>query len=287
MVFSLDLQQRFVQFDYKGDALLPVFGDSDSNSRILKWSFFNPKVGFMYNFTNKTNLYTTVGKSNREPTRTNMFGGLDWLENGNFTDIRPESVIDYELGLNHVSDKLVLQTNLFYMDFNNEIALIGGTSPSGVPLASSVDNSFRTGLEIDLKYKVFKSLSIVWNEAITYSEITNNGEKFEPILTPRLIRNLGLVFNKNKFFVELMSKTHSESYIDLENKNITPRFTIFNTNVGLNINHASIMLSVNNITNEKYYTNGNMVNPDFSPATERHFFSNPKRNMFITFKYTL
>lgn len=276
MVFSLDLQQRFVQFDYKGDVSLSV----------QKWSFFNPKIGFMYNFTNKTNLYATVGKSNREPTRTNMFSGLDWLET--FNDIKPESVIDYEFGLNHVSDELSLQTNLFYMDFTNEIALIGGVSPSGVPLTSSVDNSFRTGLEIDLKYKVFKSFSIIWNEAITYSEINNNGETFEPILTPKLIRNLGLSFNKDKFFVELMSKTHSESYIDLENKNKTPRFTIFNANLGLNIDKVlSVVLSVNNITNVKYYTNGNMVNPDFSPATERHFFANPKRNMFITFKFTL
>ena len=41
------------------------------------------------------------------------------------------------------------------------------------------------------------------------------------------------------------------------------------------------MLTLNNLTSEKYYTNENLIDG------ERQLFTNPKINGFVTFKYNL
>ena len=281
LVLSVDLQFRHSDFDY--------FGDIDFNK--VNWNFFNPKVGMIYNINAVTNTYFSVGKSHREPTRTNMFGRNDYLgyvkdksENDtdvvNFNNIKPESVINYELGLNHQYNKLYLQANLFYMYFKDEIALKGGTTPSGVSLTESVDKSFRSGLELDLKYKVTENFNVRYNYAFTYAKVVNGDESFYNILTPKNISNLVLAYEKDKFLVELVSRRQSKSYLDLGNTSTIGAFNVINANIGYTFKSYSVLLSLNNLTSEKYYTNGKI-------EAERQLFTNPKINGFITLKYNL
>ena len=148
----------------------------------VEWNFFNPKAGFVYNVTNTSNIYFTVGQSFREPTRTSMFNGGDSpymiydheLQSPNnlygFTNIKPEKVVDYEFGIKHGSDKLVLQANIFYMDFTNEILPSGGTTPSSVGNAVSCPSSYRKGLELDMKYKITENLRLDYNQSLTYTK---------------------------------------------------------------------------------------------------------------------
>jgi iron complex outermembrane receptor protein len=282
LVVSVDLQVRHSDFDYYGDI----------NFDKVNWNFFNPKVGMIYNVNAVTNTYFSIGKSHREPTRTNMFGGNDYLgyvidDSGNVTDVvnfnnvNPESVINYELGLNHRYNKLYLQANLFYMNFKNEIALIGGTTPSGVSLTESVDKSFRSGLELDLKYNVTNNFNVSYNYSFTYAKVVNGDETFYNILTPKNISNLTLSYTKNNFLIELVSRSQSKSYLDLGNTATIGAFNVINTNIGYTIKSYSVLLSLYNLTSEKYYTNGSLSND------ERQLFTNPKINGFITFKYIL
>ena len=273
LVLSTDLQVRHSDFDY--------YGSQEMDE--INWNFFNPKVGVMYNFTNKTNAYFTVGKSHREPTRTNLFYGNDYLID--FNNVKPESVIDYEFGVNHVLNKLYLQANIFYMNFNDEIALIGGTTPSGVSLTQSVEKSFRSGLELDIKYKISNSLKVKYNYSFTYAKVLNDNEEFYNILTPKNISNLVLSYEKNNFLFEIISKNQCKSYLDLSNQNSIKAFTVLNTNIGYTLSKCSILLSLNNLTSEKYYTNGSMVDRNFSLSNEKQLFSNPKINGLLTFKY--
>jgi iron complex outermembrane receptor protein len=281
LVLTLDLQKRYVRFDYDGNVQLNT----------INWNFFNPKAGFVYNFTNKSNVYFTVGQSFREPTRTNMFSGNDWLIDGLFNNVKPEKVVDYEFGVKHTSNKLVLQANLFYMNFTNEILPSGGTAPNSVGNSVSSPNSFRKGLEIDFKYNITKYLSFDYNQSLTYTkfeDIVVNDTQLDSgqaILTPRNIFNIGLTYNKKGFLLGVTSKSQSSSYLDLSNENKIDSFTILNSVIGYENDDYSVLLSVNNITSEKYYTNGSMVDRNFEPALERHLFTNPLINSFLTLRY--
>ncbi len=281
LVLTLDLQERYVRFNYDGNVQLNT----------INWNFFNPKAGFVYNLTNNSNVYFTVGQSFREPTRTNMFSGNDWLIDGLFNNVKPEKVIDYELGVKHTSSKLTLQANLFYMNFTNEILPSGGTAPNSVGSSVSSPSSFRKGLEIDFKYNITEYLSFDYNQSLTYTNFENiivNGNQLDngkAILTPQNIFNLGLTFNKNGFLVGVTSKSQSSSYLDLSNDNRIDGFTTFNSIIGYETNNYSVLLTVNNITSEKYYTNGSMVDRNFLPTLERQIFTNPLINSFLTLRY--
>lgn len=167
------------------------------------------------------------------------------------------------------------------MNFKNEIALIGGTTPSGVSLTESVDKSFRSGLELDLKYNVTNNFNVSYNYSFTYAKVVNGDETFYNILTPKNISNLTLSYTKNNFLIELVSRSQSKSYLDLGNTATIGAFNVINTNIGYTIKSYSVLLSLYNLTSEKYYTNGSLSND------ERQLFTNPKINGFITFKYIL
>jgi iron complex outermembrane receptor protein len=281
LVLTIDLQERYARFNYDGNVQLNT----------ISWRFFNPKAGFVYNFTNKSNVYFTVGQSFREPTRTNMFSGDDWLIEGLFNNVKPEKVVDYEFGVKHTSNKLVLQANLFYMNFSNEILPSGGTAPNSVGNSVSAPNSFRKGVEIDFKYNITKYLTFDYNQSLTYTKfediVVNNTQldSGQAILTPRNIFNIGLTYNKKGFLFGVTSKSQSSSYLDLSNQNKIDSFTVLNSVIGYENNNYSILLSVNNITSERYYTNGSMAARDFSISNERHLFTNPLINSFLTLRY--
>jgi iron complex outermembrane receptor protein len=281
LVLTIDLQERYARFNYDGNVQLNT----------ISWRFFNPKAGFVYNFTNKSNVYFTVGQSFREPTRTNMFSGNDWLIEGSFNNVKPEKVVDYEFGVKHTSNKLVLQANLFYMNFSNEILPSGGTAPNSVGNSVSAPNSFRKGVEIDFKYNITKYLTFDYNQSLTYTKfediVVNNTQldSGQAILTPRNIFNIGLTYNKKGFLFGVTSKSQSSSYLDLSNQNKIDSFTVLNSVIGYENNNYSILLSVNNITSERYYTNGSMAARDFSISNERHLFTNPLINSFLTLRY--
>lgn len=284
LILTLDLQNRYTNFKYDGTIPLPTK---------VQWCFFNPKAGLVYNFTNRTSLYSTIGQSFREPTRTNMFMGNDWLiDMSYFNNIKPEKVIDYEFGLRHSNDKLLLQANLFYMNFSNEILPSGGTTPSSVGNAVSCTSSYRKGLELDMKYKITENLTLDYNQALTYTKfedvtLDNVGYISEghAILAPRNIINTTLTYTNCGFQIGLNSKTQSSSYLDLTNNNKIDGFTILNSFVGYSDNKFSILLSLNNLTSEEYYTNGSMLARDFSISNRRHLFTNPPINGFLTINY--
>jgi iron complex outermembrane receptor protein len=143
-------------------------------------------------FTNKSNVYFTVGQSFREPTRTNMFNGGDSPSMFNFntgsiygfTNVKPEKVVDYEFGVKHTSNKLVLQANLFYMNFSNEILPSGGTAANAVSNSVSAPNSHRKGLEIDMKYKITDNLTFDYNQSLTYTKFEDYANPEGKNITP-------------------------------------------------------------------------------------------------------
>ncbi len=265
LYLSGDLQFRTVSFEY-----------SSEDVPLQLWNFFNPKGGLTYQFTSNTNIYFSAGLSHREPTRTYIF------DNEFYTGTvknNTESLIDYELGVNHVSKRLKLQGNLYFMNFSNEITPIGGVNPNGVPLTILTENSYRAGVELDAKLKLSENLSLSYNGAYNKTQVKNEGKVFEHMLIPQFNHNAKLSFEKRGLLVELLSKTQTSSYLNLENTSTIGGFTKFDANLGYTNNKYSVMFSLNNITSETYYTNGN------ADITGRYLYVNPLINAFVTIKY--
>jgi len=130
----LDLQGRFVSYQTKGLTSDRVSIDVDAS-----FNFFNPKFGFTYNINNNNNLYASFAIANREPNRNDF-------ENGVST---PETLNDYEFGWRLKSENVKLNTNIYYMDYKNQLVLTGALDDVGAPVRATSGSSYRLGLEVD------------------------------------------------------------------------------------------------------------------------------------------
>lgn len=153
-----DLQGRFVSYRTSGltsDKVLLVESE--------KYQFFNPKTGVTYKLSNKNQLYVSYGRASREPNRSDF-------EQGIFTS---EKLDDFELGWRYNSEKLKVNSNLYFMDYKDQLVLTGALDDVGTPIRTSSGNSYRLGLEVDVKITVTDKLFMIPNIALSENKNKN------------------------------------------------------------------------------------------------------------------
>jgi iron complex outermembrane receptor protein len=274
--FFADMQYRYVNFNYKGSVALQK----------LEWHFINPKAGFSVAVKPNSTLYYSVGYTGREPTRNDMFGGnddllADSLGNAVLFNTKPEFVLNHELGFRFQKSKLNFNVNLYYMDFKNEIVLDGKFGPNGLALTNNVEQSFRTGLELSVNYKVSKHFSLVNNSSFNYSRIKEQTETFTPILTPPIIINQEAVLSKNNFTIALSARYQHHSFINFANEEKVNSYFLLNSRTSYSIKGFLFSVFLNNITNAKYFNHGYV---DFD-GTKKYFVQAPT-NFYASIQYS-
>lgn len=276
-VIFADVQWRNTYFDYHGDVALERF----------KWDFLNPKAGITLEASDQLNIYYSIGKTSREPTRTDIFIGSDNLNSDHDGNpilgiTTPEEVVDHELGLRHQTGKLNWSANLYYMDFKNEIVLNGQFGPNGLALNDHVSKSFRSGLEVDVNYTLAKRLTINQNLSYNRSRIEEGGITFQPILTPSFISNSRLSYPIKSFRISLEGRYQSNSYLDFANEEELAGYFLVNSQLSYQYKLLTASIFLNNITNQKYYNNGYV---DFD-GSAKYFIQAPLNiftNLVISF----
>jgi iron complex outermembrane receptor protein len=221
-----DAQVRHSSFRYEGDL--------DIGS--VAWTFFNPKLGVRYALRPSLSLYASLGRTTREPTRSDLFTGED---NPSLVyDLRavhPERVVDSEAGVEYSGHGLHVQADLYAMEFRNEIALTGELSEIGLPLRRNVDKSHRRGVELELRYEPLRTLRLTANANASANRIATWNQSFDvyeadgslsgselrtyhdvrPLLTPRFIGNLGADYTPTPgLTVGLAGRYVSKSQLD-------------------------------------------------------------------------
>jgi iron complex outermembrane receptor protein len=274
--FFADIQFRYATFDYQGSVDFPS----------ISWQFINPKGGVSVSIQDHALFYYSLGRTGREPTRNDMFGGNDDLladSLGIFTafNSRPESVLNHELGFRYQSKKLYLNANLYYMDFKNEIVLNGNFGPNGLALTNNVEQSFRMGLELAVDYQLNKSFTLVNNSSFNYSRIKEQNEVFSPILTPALIINQEIIFTHHSFSFALIGRYQQGAFIDFANENSLNSYFLLHARMTYEIKGFQLSLFANNITNATYFNNGYV---DFDGSNK--YFVQASANIYAALKYS-
>ncbi|MDP5105421.1 MAG: TonB-dependent receptor [Polaribacter sp.] len=175
-----DVQGRFVGYQTKG-----ITSDIDNIDVDANFNFFNPKVGLTYTINNDNNLYTSFAVANREPNRNDFEAGVT----------TPETLNDLEFGWRLNKEKIKLNTNIYYMNYKNQLVLTGALDDVGAPIRATSGDSYRLGLEIDADITLSDQFSIKPNAAFSSNKnkdffITRNG-----IDTPESLGNTDLSFS--------------------------------------------------------------------------------------------
>jgi iron complex outermembrane recepter protein len=276
LTFFADIQFRYSSFDYKGAVPMAK----------MDWYFVNPKAGISAELKPNSTIYYSIGSTGREPTRNDLFGGNDDLLQDNLGNPvlsikTPEHVLDQEIGFRHQSPKLNLNFNLYYMNFQNEIVLDGKYGPNGLALTDKVEQSFRTGLELNLSYQITKHFLLVHNSSFNYSRVKEQNVTFAPILTPDFIINQEITYVHDRLSVALMARYQDKSFIDFANTSTVDGYILLNGRIDYSTRFFEFALFVNNITDTEYFNNG-YVEMD---GSKKLFVQSP-RSFSISIKYS-
>ncbi|SHI40659.1 TonB-dependent receptor [Algibacter luteus] len=267
----VDLQGRFVSYktnDLNSDRVEFV---TDAN-----FSFFNPKVGLTYKHCDFNSFYASYARANREPNRDDFEAGV--TEN--------ETLNDIELGWRYNSNKVSVNTNLYYMFYQNQLVLTGQLDDVGSPIRATSGKSYRLGLEVDANIQFSKMLNTSTNVAISSNknkdfsseingelvDLGNTNISFSPEL---VIGNAINYMPAERLQLSLLSKFVGEQYMgNTDNEaSILERYFINDFNINYEIKprklFKSIVLSglVNNIFNKKYVSNGYFGSYDYEDTS--------------------
>ncbi len=258
----LDIQGRFVNYTTTG--LTSDRAPIDIDER---FDFFNPKLGFTYTLNPGNSLYVSYARANKEPNRNDF--------ESNAVDVQHEELNDFELGWRHESDRLRLNANVYYMQYNNQLVLTGALDNVGEYLRENVDKSYRLGLELDASIVLIEQLSLISNFALSKNKIQdltiNRDDAVQNLndtniaFSPDLITTHALEYAPNtKFRAALIGKYVGEQYLsntDTEASKLDSYFvTDFNFTYTLPVNNVfdSIVFTgmVNNLFDLKYVDRG-------------------------------
>lgn len=289
-----DVQARQVQLSLGGDA--NFLGEAPAIP-VRDYFFLNPKLGVTYSIASNWQAYASFGRSGREPTRTDVLGGLS-VTSFNIGDVRnvnsvsPEFVNDFELGTRWQNEVLNIDFNLYYMDFENEIAPIGVYIPEGFyQVYENQAPSFRRGAELIFAYRPNSSWSVNGQFAYLDARISTYApagqvvvyEDIRPILSPEFNGSLQLVYQlEEDFSLALRGRYLSKQFMELSNNPslVVPASMVFDFTANYQFyQEHEISLQINNLTNDLYYTYG-APSWDGSPA----FLVQAPLNLYATLR---
>lgn len=261
-----DAQVRHATFDYHGTA------DIES----IAWTFFNPKVGARYRLSAASSVYGSAGMTTREPTRNDLFLGADNPPVAlDLHHVKPERVLDLELGWSWRTSNLELDANVYAMEFHNEIAATGEQSEIGLALRRNVDRSDRRGLELEAGWQVTPAVRLrsganvsrnrihEWTQFVDVYDLEGNWtgstpiqlRNVEPLLTPSVILNQAIDYTPNgRFSAGATGRWVGRSYLDNTNNDAfdTPSFFLLDAKASYAITPwARVSLQVNNVLDAK------------------------------------
>lgn len=267
-----DLQYRHI--DYKFLGIDDVSGSIKEIDRTLSFDFFNPKVGFMYDYNDHNNTYISLAVANREPIRR------DFRESTPENQPKPENLLNLELGYRYKGRKLMVNANAYYMYYRNQLVLTGQINDVGDYTRTNVDKSYRAGIELEVGYRIVKRLSFTGNATLSSNKIrafneyvtnydiggqdTISHSNSDLAFSPNIIAVAGLKYEPiNNLNISFMGKYVGDQFLD--NTTASTRklnaYKTFNLQINYTIKDVffkeiSIGILVNNIFNEMYENNG-------------------------------
>jgi len=259
----IDLQGRFVGYKTEG-----LTSDRIPIDVATTFNFFNPKVGTTYTLNKENSLYASFAIANKEPNRNDFENGVD----------ASEHLQDIEIGWRLNTENVKLNTNIYYMNYKNQLVLTGAIDDVGAPLRATSGSSYRLGLEIDADIAINSQFSTRPNIALSDNK---NKSFFSPIngiltdlgntdisFSPSIVAGNIITYKPiDNFQVSLLTKYVDQQFMSnlnsaISNADVLDGFSRSDVNIIYSIVPKSIFKSIdlalliNNIFNKLYVDRG-------------------------------
>lgn len=212
-----NVQYRSVAFHYKDtEKYGNPYGEPKQFDKT--WDFTNAGANIEYSPSKYTKLYARYTLLNREPTRSDMFGGNEYYY-GELVTTTPEISRDLEVGFDVSDDVITLNFNLFHMWFNNELILNGEYGPNGLPCHENALSSFRRGVEMSMEWNVASKLYYTLNGSISQNKVESAsfGDKTH-VLSPSQTAFTELAWKDYNWELGVSYSYRGKMYVDMANE---------------------------------------------------------------------
>jgi iron complex outermembrane recepter protein len=291
----VDLQYRNIYYSFLG------FDNNLNNvQQSVNLPFFNPKGGLVYELNSNYTLYASYSIAHREPTRN------DYTESSPDSRPKAERLENIEAGYRYQSNKLMLNINYFLMNYKNQLVLTGQINDVGAYTRTNIDNSYRTGVELEAAYRIIKNVSLAANftysqnkikefkeyidDYDTYTQVINTYNNTDIAFSPNIIGGATLAYTAKGFEIAWINKYVSEQYLDntMNSGRKLNAFMVNNLRTSYSfktkwIKEIVISALVNNILDETYEPNGYTFSYIYgaNTITENYYYPQAGRN-FLT-----
>lgn len=236
-----DLQYRHISYRFSG-----IDDDKVDLASSFNYNFVNPKAGATLQLNNQNRLYASAAVGQREPLRTDL---KDGIKENTENPIKPERMIDYELGYRYQgTNGIRLGANIYYMDYHNQMVQTGKLNDVGYKLMENVKDSYRAGIELEAsvpflgnKFLLDANATLSRNKIknyIAYLDLYDNPDNWGAIhidddpgkpqkqvtkeigttdisYSPNVIGSLSLTYQPvSSFYMNLMGKYVGKQFLD-------------------------------------------------------------------------
>ena len=308
LTLQLDLQYAYNRYRLYDEKYL----NTDFS---VPYHFLNPRIGINYNVTDKFNVFTQISRTSREPRLVNLYNAAEastpasWgpvtpqfktLPNGScdFSNplVKPEALIDVELGGGYAAENFHATVNFFYMSFNDEIIKEGQLDRFGIPVTGNAERTLHQGVELTASARLFKGFEVQGNASFSKNRLERYTvfEGTTPVSLdgnniagfPDFLANARATYRFNGLTLSMSLQHVGEFYTDnFQNpgkaKPASDRtvdaYTVVNAWIAYRLPLATVLqdvelrMQVNNLFNRIYASNGE--GDEFYPAAERSLFA--------------
>ena len=294
MTSFIDLQFRNVQHKMNG------FKDNPLLFIDRKFAFFNPKMGFRVRNKSLT-YFTSIAFANKEPNREDF-------EANKIQQPKSEKLIDWETGLEFKKSKFLLNANMYYMHYKDQLVLTGKINDVGAYTRTNVPSSYRAGIELQAQYSLSKKYSTSYSVTLSQNKIKSFTEYIDDYdnggqisiehnntniaLSPALITNRTFQWRPNERFAFIWTTKYvSKQYLDNTQNNSKALNDYFLNDINAHWQiidktkwKMKIQFFINNILDIKYEPNGYTYSYIYSGATttSNNYFPMAGRNYWLS-----
>ena len=281
-----EVQGRFINYSLKGvDDDWISYGRNEQDRLDFKrfWPFFNPRLGVSGVFGHNR-LFFSAAYGHREPGRADIKENVK----GDAQDIRPEKMLDLELGYHLSLSKLQLGVNLYSMLYRDMLLETGRLSSSGYAIKENMPSAYRCGIELEVSYSPLDWLRLDANSTLSRNVLAGHTEYIsayeyvpepyqeaqiesvkklypntEMLLSPSVIAMGRLsVMPLKSLTLSLSGKYVGKQYLDNTSRDefSVPAYFVSDLQLGWSLPFSGKILKLSaylkNLFNNKYYASG-------------------------------
>ena len=186
----LDWLNAYADLQYRG-VFLDMSGPDDDGIPLdysAFWHFLNPRAGVSFRWNPRNMAYLSAALGHREPGRSDIKENIKNAWNasqagvaGEEVSLKPETMLDVEIGYSYTGKDLSLSANIYLMEYKDMLLETGRLSSVGYAIKENVARSWRRGLELAAAWQAFAWLRADANLTLSTNRIKDYVEYLQVI----------------------------------------------------------------------------------------------------------